>query len=335
LSSSSFNSEHSIAPFGKLDVDLGSLSRLLLKRVQHLNRVLELRYVDHAERPRIVTDAHLMGHPQLLLYASSCRARSVPRFCVAPAILPAISSLVVTSAAFNRRRTGGIKRNDSTQRCCHRIDARSRGIRADIHRRGRHSRSKITLHATRGADFPNLGETIAANQVKSAYVSSSPSPGFDPGVKPWRLEMKPDEVVMAAVDFAPVVNGKETRAEHAKTFVFCGPATPMADWKRSGGLGLEIYPQEWNPTRRRMKLGDSMWFIAVDQSTKQPVRDLPMKLCRAGAGRIAEGVANKNVGMTFTYPEPGRYMATTYGRPDPQTPEHWLVDTSTLTFEVK
>lgn len=210
----------------------------------------------------------------------------------------------------------------------------------------------ITLHATRGTDFPNLGETIAADQVKSAYVSSSPSPGLDSGVKPWRLAMKPvagahsldfttnvdahDEVVMAAVDFAPVVSGKETRTEHAKTFVFCGPDTPMADWQRSGGLGLEIYPQGWNPMRRRLKPGDSMWFLAIDQSTKQPVRDLPMQLYRAGAGRIAEGTANKNGGMTFPYPEPGRYMVTTtYRRPDPQTPEHWLVDTSTLTFEVK
>ncbi len=129
----------------------------------------------------------------------------------------------------------------------------------------------VTLHATRGADFPNLGETIAADQVKSAYVSSSPSPGFDPGVKPWRLAMKPvagahsldfttnvdahDEVVMAAVDFAPVVSGNETRTEHAKTFVFCGSDTPMADWQRSGGLGLEIYPQGWNPWKADAEAG--------------------------------------------------------------------------------
>ena len=210
----------------------------------------------------------------------------------------------------------------------------------------------VTLHATRGADFPNLGETIAADQVKSANVSSSPSPGLDPGVKPWRVQVKPvaaahsldfttnvdshDEVVLASVDFSPVVNGNETRTEHAKTFLFCGPATPMADWQRSGGLGLEIYPQEWNPGRRRLKPGDSMWFIAVDKSTNKLVRDLPMELYRAGAGRIAEGIPNKNGGMSFTYPEPGRYMVTTtYRRPDQQKPEHWLVDTSTLTFEVK
>ena len=210
----------------------------------------------------------------------------------------------------------------------------------------------VTLHATRGTDFPKLGETIAADQVKSANVSNSPSRGFDPGAKPWRVEMKPvaaahsldfttnidahDEVVMAAVEFAPVVSGNETRTEHAKTFVFCGHDTPMAEWQRTGGLGLEIYPQGWNPTRRTLKPGDTMWFIGVDESTKKPVRDLPMELYRAGAGRIAEGVANDIGGMTFPYPKPGLYMVkTTYRRPDPKAPEHWLVDTSTLTFEVK
>lgn len=79
-----------------------------------------------------------------------------------------------------------------------------------------------------------------------------------------------------------------------------------------------------------------MWFIAVDESMNKPIHDLPMELYRAGAGLIAEGVANKYGGATFPYPEPGRYMViTTYRRPDPQTPEHWLVDTSTMTFEVK
>jgi len=28
-------------------------------------------------------------------------------------------------------------------------------------------------------------------------------------------------------------------------------------------------------------------------------------------------------------------VTTTYRRPDPQQAEHWLVDTSTLTFEIK
>jgi hypothetical protein len=85
-----------------------------------------------------------------------------------------------------------------------------------------------------------------------------------------------------------------------------------------------------------MKPGDSMRFIAVDKVTNKLLGDLPMELYRAGAGRIAAGVPDQYGGMDFPYPEPGRYMVTTtYRRPDPQQPEHWLVDTSTLTFEVK
>ena len=145
-----------------------------------------------------------------------------------------------------------------------------------------------------------------------------------------------DGVVMAAVDFTPVVSGNETRTEHAKAFIFCGAVTPRADWQRSTGLGLEIYPQGWNGPRPQMKPGDTMWFIAVDKATKKLLRDVPMELYRAGAGRIASGVPNQTGGMSFPYPEPGRYMVTTtYRRPDPQQPEHWLVDTSTLTFEIK
>jgi hypothetical protein len=85
-----------------------------------------------------------------------------------------------------------------------------------------------------------------------------------------------------------------------------------------------------------MKPGDTMRFIAVDKATKKLLGDLPMELYREGAGRIAEGVPAQHGGMNFPYPEPGRYMVvTTYRRPDPQQPEHWLVDTSTLTFDVK
>ena len=110
----------------------------------------------------------------------------------------------------------------------------------------------------------------------------------------------------------------------------------MADWQRSTGLGLEIYPQEWNGSRPRLKPGDSMWFIAVDKATNKMIRDVPMELYRAGAGHIADGVPNHNGGWDFPYQEPGWYMVTaTYRRPDPQQPEHWLVDTSTLTFEIK
>jgi hypothetical protein len=213
----------------------------------------------------------------------------------------------------------------------------------------------IILHATRGTDFPNLGETIGADRVKEANASNSPSPGKNPGLRSQKVALKPavggprsldfntpfnvvpeDGVVMAAVDFRPAVTGNETRTEHAKAFIFCGPIAPIADWQRSTGLGLEIYPQEWNGRRPRLKPGDSMWFIAVDKATNKLIRDVPMELYRASAGRIADGVPNKSGGMSFPYPEPGLYMVTTtYRRPDPQQPEHWLVDTSTLTFEIK
>lgn len=213
----------------------------------------------------------------------------------------------------------------------------------------------ITLHATHGTDFPNLGETIGADRVNETHVSNSPSPGMHPGMPSQRGALKPagasprsldfktpfnvvpeDGVVMAAVDFKPVAVGNETQTAHAKTFIFCGPSAPMADWQRSAALGLEIYPQGWNPGRRYLKAGDSTWFITVDKATDKLIRDLPMELYRAGAGRIADGVPNKNGGMNFSYPGPGWYMVmATYRRPDPQLPEHWLVDTSTLTFEIK
>jgi hypothetical protein len=166
----------------------------------------------------------------------------------------------------------------------------------------------IILHATRGTDFPNLGETIGADRVKEAYVSNSPSPGRNPGLRNQRVALKPavdgprsldfntpfnvvpeDGVVMASVDFRPAISGNETRTEHAKAFIFCGAIAPMADWQRSAGpagFGLEVYPQEWNGGRPHLKSGDSMWFIAVDKATNKLIRDLPMELYRASAGRI-------------------------------------------------
>jgi hypothetical protein len=201
----------------------------------------------------------------------------------------------------------------------------------------------ITLHATSGTDFPNLGETIAADRVKDAHVDQERERVIvTPAVAgPHSLDFSanvPDreEVVMAAVDLKPVISGNETRTEHAKTLLFCGAITPRADWQRDSGLGLEIFPQGWNGPRPRMKQGDKMRFIVVARGTPKPLLDLPMELYRAGAGHIASGVPDPDGGMDFSYGEPGHYMVTTtYRRPDPQQPEHWLVDTSTLTFEIK
>jgi Domain of unknown function (DUF4198) len=199
----------------------------------------------------------------------------------------------------------------------------------------------VTLHATRGTDFPNLGETIGADRVKDAYVYQpkqrvAVNPAAGPRSLDFNTNVVPgDGVVMATVDFTPVVSGNETRTEHAKAFIRCGAIARGDDWQRSTGLGLEIFPQ-WNGRVARLKRGDSMRFIAVDQAANKLLRDVPMELYRAGAGRVAGGVPDQYGDVDFTYQEPGRYMVTTtYRRPDPQQPEHWLIDTSTLTFEIK
>lgn len=199
----------------------------------------------------------------------------------------------------------------------------------------------VALHVTRGDDFPNPGEKIAAERVSAAYVWALPKERVAAEVTdtPRALAFNatiPDEgVVMAAVAVRPEVRGNETHTEHAKAFVFCGP-TPVADWQRSTGLDLEIYPQGWNGPRPHLKPGDAMRFIAVDKATNKILRDLPMELYRAGAGVIAAGVPAPAGGMNFPYPEPGRYVVVaTHRRPDPRQPDRWLVDTSTLTFDVK
>ena len=198
----------------------------------------------------------------------------------------------------------------------------------------------VTLHATRGADFPNLAETIGADRVMDAHVFlPKQRVAVTPAAGPRSLDFNanvPDEgVVMAAVEFKPEVSGNETWTEHAKAFVYCSAKAPAADWQLTSGLGLEIYPQ-WNGLIQHVKPGDSMRFIAVDKSTRKLLFDVPMELYRAGAGRVASGVPDQYGGINFPYPEPGFYMVTTtYRRPDPQQPEHWLVDTSTLTFTIK
>ncbi|MEJ7761154.1 MAG: hypothetical protein WKF55_16370 [Gemmatimonadaceae bacterium] len=199
----------------------------------------------------------------------------------------------------------------------------------------------ITLHATRGSDFPKLGNTIAADQLREAYIHFPRQKlALNPTVAPRSLEFNaniaPDQVVMASVALAPVVVGNETRTERAKALIFCGPSTPPASWQRSNGFGLEIIPQGWNGPRPKMKRGDPMRFLALDSNATKKILDVPMELYRADSGRVAQGAPDKNGMTTFLYPEPGRYMvSTTYRRPDPQRPERWLVDTSTLTFEIK
>src|SRR5262249_30542383 len=141
-------------------------------------------------------------------------------------------------------------------------------------------------------------------------------------------------VVMAGADFAPSVVGNETRTEHAKAFIRCGPIGHLDDWQRSSELGLEIYPQ-WNGLLP-FKAGQRMRFIVVDRASRKLLRDVPVELYRAGSGRVEDVQPDPNGGVTFPYKEPGRYLVTaTYRRPDPKQEGLWLVDTSTLTFELK
>ncbi len=156
----------------------------------------------------------------------------------------------------------------------------------------------ITLHATRGTDFPNLGETIGADRIKVAYVYLPKQrvvvkPAAGPRSLDFNANVAPeDNVVMAAVDFTPEVSGNETRTEHAKAFIYCGAKAPAADWQLEAGLGLEIYPQ-WNGSILHLKSGDAMNFIAVDKATNKLIRDVPMELYRASSGHVADSVPNK------------------------------------------
>jgi hypothetical protein len=201
---------------------------------------------------------------------------------------------------------------------------------------------EITFRATSGDNFPNLGATPGADRVTDAYLylpkrRVAVKPVADSHSLDFNAQVGPnDGVVMAAVDFKPAIIGNETRTEHAKALFFCGAITPQADWQRTTGIGLEIFPQSWNGRRPHMKPGDPMRFIAVDNVIKGPIRDVPMELYGEGGGRIAVGVPAESSGMNLPYQAPGRYMVkATYRRPDPEQPGLWLVDTSTLTFEIK
>ncbi|HWW62637.1 MAG TPA: hypothetical protein VN181_14785, partial [Thermoanaerobaculia bacterium] len=118
----------------------------------------------------------------------------------------------------------------------------------------------VTLHMTRGTDFPSLGETIAADRVTRANVFL---PRQKVAVKPaagtrsltFSANVPGEGVVVASAELKPAIRGNETRTEHAKAFIFCGTTAPPADWQRSSDLGLEIYPQGWNGPRPQMKPG--------------------------------------------------------------------------------
>ena len=198
----------------------------------------------------------------------------------------------------------------------------------------------VTFHVVRSAGYTKPAETIAADSVADAFVylpkhRVAETPAAATGSLDFDATIPEGEfVTMAGVNFKPVTEKHETRTDHAKALLFCG-ATPRADWQRSANLGLEIFPQAWNPGRPKLKRGDSIRFIAVEESTRKLLGDLPMELYRVGGGHVATGTADPAGGMDFRYPAPGRYIVTaTFRRPDPQNAEEWLVDTSSLTFDV-
>ncbi len=196
----------------------------------------------------------------------------------------------------------------------------------------------VTLHATRGADFPSLGKSIDPDRVVRAYVHL---PHRRIVVKPTagaksldvNAELSDPELVIAAIDFAPEAVANETHTDHAKAFVRCGSASNFGLWRTSSGLGLEIYPQ-WND--QLLKKGQRMRFIVVDGVGNKLLRDVPMDLYLAGVGHVGTAAPDENGGMMFPYDQPGLYMVVaTWRRVDPNNPGHWFSDTSTLTFEMK
>jgi hypothetical protein len=194
---------------------------------------------------------------------------------------------------------------------------------------------EVTLHVIGTANNPG---SIAHAYVYQPRNRTAVQPVAAAHSLDFKTTAAEGDVVKAGVEFKPVIVGAEIRTEHAKALIFCGANTPVADWQGSTDLGLEIYPQEWNPLRAHMKAGDTLRFIAVDKTTGKSkfLQDLPMELHRANGDLVATGVPAKDGGMDFLYPEPGQYFVTaTYRREDPAAADHWLVDTSTLTFDVK
>ena len=193
---------------------------------------------------------------------------------------------------------------------------------------------EVTLHVTGAGDA-----SVAHAYVYQPRQRIAVTPVAGPHSLDFKLTVTEGAVAKAGIEFKPVIDGNETRTEHAKALLFCGPNAPIVDWQGDADLGLEIYPQEWNPLRAHMKAGDKLRFIAVDKSTGKYklLGDLPMELHRADGTLVATGTHARDDGMNFFLPkEPGRYVVTaTYRREDPNTANHWLVDDSTLTFDVK
>jgi len=192
----------------------------------------------------------------------------------------------------------------------------------------------VTLQVSRGTDYPNLGERIKNDEVASAYLFLPKKRIAVETPTDFKATIPTKGVIMASIDFKPTISGNETRTEHAKAFIRCGAIDPLDDWQRESGLGVEIFPQ-WNGLMP-LKAGDLMRFIVVDKAARKIIQDIPVELHRAGGGHVETGVYGQYLGVKFPFMGPDRYMAVaTYRRPDPKQADLWLVDTSTLTFEIK
>lgn len=182
------------------------------------------------------------------------------------------------------------------------------------------------------------GEAVPADRLAKAIIflpkqKKAMTPLAGARLLEFNASISDTNVVMAAADFKPEISGNETRTEHAKAFIRCGAIAHRDDWQRQTGIGLEIFPQ-WNGILTSFKQGDPMRFIAV-YNQKDLLRDAPIEVTHDGSP-IAGGVLDRSGGMNFPFQGPGHYTVTAkHRRADPQQPETWLVDTSTLTFDIK
>lgn len=203
-----------------------------------------------------------------------------------------------------------------------------------------HECGAVTFQLTRGDAFPDLGEAIGIDRVARTQVNLQKQrvvvkPAAGPSTAEFSATIAENAIVIATAELEPTVAGNETRTEQAKALVRCGTIVRDGGWRLSAGLRLEIFPQ-WNEGFP-LKPGHEMRFIVVDNTKKgELVRAVRLELYRADGGLLGSAESDQGGMVTFPETEPGRYLVTaTYRRPDPKQPEHWLVDTTSLTFDVK
>lgn len=197
----------------------------------------------------------------------------------------------------------------------------------------------MTLRVSRGTDFPNLGEGVAAEEVERLRIYLAKDEivwkrAAGPHSLDYTTSATAEGLLRVAISLERRDGPNETRTDHAKALLRCHTKGTSRDFRLRMGLPLEIYPQ-WNEGFP-LTQGHPMRFVAVDNTTDQLIRGVRMELYRADGGHVGSGSADKSGIVTFPNTEPGVYMVTTtHRRPDPDLPGHWLVDTSSLTFDIK